>query len=147
MAFRSALPLIVFSLATFSAAVVDSTSPAGLWKTIDDKTGKPRGLVRIYEENGRLFGRVISSIDPAEANKSCIKCTDYRKDQPVVGMVILRSMQKRGEDYAGGDILDPETGSIYNCKLKLADQGRKLIVRGFLGVPWLGRNQVWLREE
>ncbi len=119
----------------------------GLWKTVDDRTGKVRGTVRIYEESGRLFGRVVSANDPAEAKERCTRCADERKDQPVVGMVILKSMTRRGNEYSGGNILDPDTGVVYRCKLTLADHGKELIVRGFIGFSLLGRNQIWLRQE
>ncbi len=144
---RIAFFVAAFTLAGAGAPAKDDSSATGLWKTIDDKTGKARGLVRIYEENGLLFGKVESSFDPAEANENCDKCTDERKNKPVVGMVIVRGMEKRGEEYSGGDILDPETGAVYRCKFRLAERGMKLIVRGFLGLPILGRNQIWLREK
>ncbi len=120
-------------------------TPVGRWKTIDDKTGKPKAIVRVYEENGRLFGRIEATLDP-KAKKVCDKCTDSRKDQPIVGMVILRGLSQHGGEYTGGDILDPDNGSVYRCKMRLTDQGAKLSVRGFIGFSLLGRSQVWTRE-
>jgi len=140
----AAVPLLAVLCLPVAAA---GQSPAGLWKTIDDKTGKPRGLVRIYEQNGQFFGRIQASFDPKETAERCDKCTDDRKDQPVIGMVILRRLKKSGAEYDGGDILDPDTGTIYRCKLRLEDQGRKLLLRGYLGISLLGRSQTWLRQE
>ena len=122
-------------------------SPAGVWRTIDDNTHKARGLIRLYEQNGEVFGRVEASFDPKEANEICERCSDDRKNKPVVGMVVMRNMKKRGAEYVGGDILDPDTGLVYRCKFTLEDGGRKLVVRGFIGISLLGRSQTWLRQE
>jgi uncharacterized protein (DUF2147 family) len=129
------------------ASGAGSGSPAGLWKTTDDKTHQPRGLVRLYEQDGAIFGKIEASFDPKEANEICDKCKDERRNQRVIGMVFLRNMRPQGQEYGGGDILDPDTGSVYRCKMTLEDNGQKLVVRGFLGVSLLGRSQTWIRAE
>jgi uncharacterized protein (DUF2147 family) len=136
---------ILLLLSSVHAQAADA-SPAGLWQTIDDKTGRPRGIVRIYEQNGELFGKVESASSPAEAHEVCDRCSGDRKNKPVVGMVILTGMKKNGGEYSGGEILDPDTGWIYRCKMRLADGGKKLILRGYLGISLLGRSQTWLRQ-
>jgi uncharacterized protein (DUF2147 family) len=128
-------------------SIAEELTPTGLWKTIDDKTGKPKGLVRIYEEKGRLFGKIERSFDPAHALEKCDKCPGDRKDRPMIGLVVLRGMEKHGNEYTGGDILDPDDGSVYRCKFKLMEQGKKLELRGFIGFSLLGRNQTWIREQ
>jgi uncharacterized protein (DUF2147 family) len=128
-----------------SAFLLQAETPVGLWKTVDDRTGKPRGIVRIYEESGKYFGKVEGSLDPAEANEICNKCTDDRKNKPVTGMVIMRSVKKAGEEYSGGDILDPDTGVVYRCKFRVLEHGAKLEVRAYFGVSALGRTQIWTR--
>jgi uncharacterized protein (DUF2147 family) len=127
-------------------AVEPDTAPLGRWKTVDDHTGKPRSIVALYESNGRIFGRVEAALDPEKAGRRCDKCKDDRKDQPIVGMVIIRNMRKNGAEFSGGDILDPDNGSVYRCKMRLTDDGTKLIVRGFVGFSLLGRSQTWFRE-
>jgi uncharacterized protein (DUF2147 family) len=122
-------------------------SPAGLWKTFDDRTHKARGTIRIYEENGTLSGRIESSFKPEEQTERCDKCSGDRKDAPIIGLVVMRGMRKEGSEYAGGDILDPETGSIYKCRLTLGSDGEKLFVRGYLGLSFFGRTQTWIRIE
>ncbi len=135
--------LVTFALTLLLGGEV---SPAGLWKTIDDKTGRARGFVRIYEQNGELFGKIESSLLPEEAREVCSKCSGERKNKPVIGMVILTGMKKEGQEYKGGEILDPDTGWVYRCKMRLEEGGKKLILRGYLGVSLLGRSQTWVRE-
>lgn len=130
-----------------AAAAASADSPLGLWRTIDDKTGKPRSVVRIFEEGGRLFGRIERGIDARENDRTCKLCTDERRDQPLRGMLIIRNMKRSGDEYVDGDILDPDNGSVYRSKMKLADEGRKLSVRGFIGVSLFGRSQTWEREQ
>ncbi len=127
------------------AASSDLLTPVGRWKTVDDKTGKPKAIVLIYTENGRLFGKVEATLDP-NAKKVCEKCKDERRNQAIIGMVILRGMVLHSGEYTGGDILDPDNGSIYRCKMHLEEHGSKLSVRGFIGFSLLGRSQTWTRE-
>ena len=136
---------LVFLSSAASLICADSITPVGRWKTVDDKTGKPKAIVVIYEDNGRLFGRVEATLDP-NGKKVCDLCKDERKMQPIVGMVILRGLTSHGAEYSGGDILDPDNGSVYRCKLRLQDDGNHLSVRGFIGFSLLGRSQVWTRE-
>lgn len=134
---------------TAPAAWADDASPAGLWKNIDDATGKPRALIRITESNGTLQGKIEKVFPgPNESqNPKCEKCEGANKDAPIVGLVILSGLKKDGEEYAGGQILDPDNGKTYSSKVRLTDAGKKLSVRGYLGVPMLGRSQTWLRQE
>jgi len=125
------------------------SSPAGLWKTVDDQSGKPKGLVRIREVNGQYEGK-IEKIFPAPGDEpapKCEKCDGARRNQPVLGLTFMWGLTKQGDEYQGGEILDPESGKIYRAKIKLVDGGKKLEVRGFLGISLFGRSQTWLREE
>ena len=133
-------------LAAGLLAADSGATPAGRWRTFDDKTGKAKAIIVLYEEKGLLFGRVETLVDP-DAVKICDKCSDERKGQPVTGMVVVRRMKKDGEEYTGGDILDPKNGSVYRCKMRLVDQGRKLSVRGYLGLSLFGRSQTWIRDD
>jgi uncharacterized protein (DUF2147 family) len=146
--FVSAAVFVLLS-AVAGFAWADVNSPTGLWKTIDDKTGKERSLVRITETNGVFEGRVEKIYDQPgdDPQHLCKECEGERKDKPIIGMTILWGLKKDGEQYAGGEILDPKNGSIYRAKMKLLDGGKKLEVRGFIGVSLFGRSQTWLREE
>ena len=136
-------------LAAPSSLHANELSPAGLWKTIDDSSGQVKGLVRIREANGRFDGK-IEKIFPKpgeDPRPRCDKCDGTRKNQPVLGMTILWGLARQADDYQGGEILDPENGKVYRAKMKLIDGGKKLEVRGFIGVSLFGRSQIWLREE
>jgi uncharacterized protein (DUF2147 family) len=124
------------------------TTPAGLWRTIDDATGKPKSLVRIVEQDGVLSGRIERLFDPdPKWDGRCDQCRDERKDQPVLGMTILTNLRKDRDEYGGGDILDPENGNVYRCTLRVAEGGTRLELRGFIGISLFGRTQIWLREQ
>ncbi|AHB74024.1 MULTISPECIES: DUF2147 domain-containing protein [Pandoraea] len=131
-----------------AAMAADNNSPVGVWKTIDDNTGKPKALVTISEQNGQLVGVITKGLGPNDdPERICTKCTDERKDQKMLGMQIIRGMQKDGDTYDGGTILDPENGKVYKCKMTVKDDGQKLDVRGYIGISLLGRTQTWEREQ
>ena len=131
------------------AAWAQNASPVGMWKTIDDETGKPKSLVRITEENGVLTGKIEKLFRPADQdqNPKCTACEGARKDQPIIGMTILSGLKKDGNEYTGGEILDPSKGKTYKSKAALKDNGSKLEVRGYIGAPMFGRSQTWVREQ
>ena len=141
----SAFVLLLGALITAQA----SESPVGVWRTIDDKTGKEKSLVRIVEANGELRATIEKLFrEPhEEPNPNCDKCPGERKNKPVLGMMIMTGLKKSGSEYDGGEILDPANGKTYRVKMWTAEGGKKLNVRGFIGVSLLGRTQVWVREE
>jgi uncharacterized protein (DUF2147 family) len=145
------LALSFLMAAAAVSALAQSATPAGLWKTIDDNTNKEKSLVRIVETNGVYSARVEKIVDPDSPKDAvCDKCSDERKDKPVVGMTIMRNVKPSADDKAvfeGGDILDPNNGKVYSVRLKPADNGAKLDVRGYIGAPLLGRTQTWIRAE
>jgi uncharacterized protein (DUF2147 family) len=143
----ASLAMLSVALCAAPATATEPVSPIGLWKTIDDKTGSARAIVRIYEQDGKLFGRIERSFTPGAENRVCDVCTDERKDQPIIGLIIIRNIQSKDGEYAGGDILDPDTGTIYRCKFRLAQDGARLIVRGYIGISLLGRSQTWQRQN
>lgn len=121
-------------------------SPAGLWKTHDDK-GKPTGYVRMLEENGVYTGVIEKGLETDKEDKYCTACKDERKDQKLVGMTMMKNVKANGGSYEGTEILDPFSGNTYRVKLKLKDAGQKMEVRGFVGVSLFGRTQIWERAE
>ena len=142
-----AKPLAALLAAAACALAHAQPTPVGLWKTIDDETGKEKSYVRVVEANGVLSGKVEKLLDPAKQEAKCDKCSDARKDQPILGMAILEGVRRHeGEGYwDGGTILDPNNGKTYRVRLTPKDGGKTLEVRGYLGPFW--RNQTWLRVE
>jgi uncharacterized protein (DUF2147 family) len=137
--------------AVFAAplAWAQDASPVGLWKTIDDSSGKPTALIRITENQGELTGKIEKLFRAADEdqNPKCAVCTDARKNQPILGMTIVSGLKKSGDEYTGGEILDPKNGKVYKSKLTVQEGGKKVEVRGYIGMPMFGRSQVWLRQE
>ena len=126
-------------------------TPAGLWKTIDDGSKKEKSLVRITDDGGVYSGKIEKLLDPAtKPDAVCEKCTDDRKDKPILGMIIITGVKQAANAadlWDGGSILDPNDGKVYKVRLSPIDGGKKLEVRGYIGMPLLGRTQTWLRVE
>jgi len=143
--------LLITALLVLTGSALAQVSPAGLWKTIDDNTKKERSLIRISEAGGVYTGKIEKSLDPeAKPSDVCDKCTDDRKDKPIVGLPLIRNVKQSADDQAlwdGGEIVDPDNGKTYKVRLKPIDGGKKLEVRGYIGMPMLGRTQTWLRVE
>lgn len=146
-----ASPLAAFLLVCLAApaAWADDVSPVGVWKNIDDATGRPRALIRITETNGMLQGQIekLFRLPEEDQTPHCDKCSGDKKDKPMLGMIILSGLKKDGYEYSGGEIVDPENGKTYRSKLTLIEDGKKLEVRGYIGMPMLGRSQIWLRQN
>lgn len=123
---------------------------SGVWQTTDDKTGKPRSLVRIVETAGEYSAIVEKGLLATDTGDAvCDKCTDERKGQKIIGMTIAKHLKKSTNSniYDSGEILDPENGKTYKCKMTLSQNGNELEVRGFIGFSLLGRSQTWKRVE
>lgn len=150
LTFKHAGVLAITLAATLmsSAARADNASPVGVWKNIDDVSGKSRALIRITEANGTLRGTVVKVFPgpDEDQNPKCGKCEGALKDAPIVGLRILSGLKKDGDEYTGGEILDPENGEVYSSSMQLIDGGRKLSVRGYIGISLLGRSQTWIRQ-
>nr|WP_240980453.1 DUF2147 domain-containing protein [Ramlibacter agri] len=131
-------------LAVTGSAFAQS-SPVGLWRNIDDKTGEAKAEIRITDNGGKLTGKIEKTLKK-DAKPTCDECKDERKGQPMAGLEIIRGVSKgTGEDWEGGKILDPENGKEYTVRLTPVEGGQKLQVRGYLG-PFY-RTQVWVRVQ
>ena len=133
----------IFCLMTF---LVNAQTVLGKWKTIDDETGGPKSIVEIYERGGKVYGKIVKLFRKPneEQDPVCDECDadDARYKKKIMGMEILKDMVKDEDEYVDGEILDPNNGKIYRCKLWL--EGKDLKLRGYLG-PFY-RTQTWVRE-
>lgn len=139
--------LILFFLCITTIGFAQNTSIIGKWKTIDDETNEPKSIVKIYSENGKYFGQIIELIikQGEDPDPVCDKCQDKdpRKGQPVKGMVIIKDLVEKNNEYEGGTILDPDNGKVYTCKIWVEDN--KLMVRGY--ISFFFRTQSWYKIE
>ena len=141
--------LAALALTVLAGGAFAQATPAGLWKTIDDETKQEKSLVRLVEAGGVVTGRIEKLLDPTKQDAKCDKCTDARKDKPVLGMTIVEGVKKDPAEshWDGGTILDPNNGKTYKVRMTPKDGGKALDVRGYIGAPMLGRTQTWIRVE
>ena len=141
--------IVALGFGLIAAIAQAQTTPAGLWRTIDDGSKKEKSLIRIVETGGVLSGKLEKLLDAADKPESvCDKCSDERKDKPLVGMTLIKGVkhnESNPERWDGGEILDPNNGKTYKVRLTPIEAGKKLEVRGFIG-PFY-RNQIWIRVE
>ncbi len=147
------ISLILGLAVLFSGEVFAQASPLGTWRTIDDRTGEPRSLVEIVREaDGTYAGYIREIFNEERRDGVCDECpSDWGHNEPLIGLKIIRDVRQRGNDYSGGQILDPEEGRIYGVRFNTSQNGQRLDVRGFIRVPLmgsaLGRTQTWERVE
>lgn len=143
---RSALALALVASAV--PAFAATNSPVGKWKTIDDKTHEVKSIVEITENGGVLEGKVLQVLKSEHGpHPVCAECDGERKNKPIEGMTIIWGLKQDGDEWSGGQILDPAKGKIYKLTLKLEDGGKKLDVHGYIGFSLIGRSQEWVRAE
>lgn len=131
-----------------SVAAMAQMTPVGLWRTIDDHDGTAKSEIRITETAGVVTGKIERDLNPkAKPDDKCVECKDERKDQPVIGLEILRDLKKAdGKDvWEGGTVLDPNNGKVYKAKVTPIEGGQKLQMRGYIGFFY--RTQTWIRIQ
>ena len=127
-------------LAIFISFSVSGQSIVGKWKTIDDKTGKVKSQVEIYQNGNQFFGKIIEITDPVKQEALCTECSGDQNGKKILGMLIINNLTKEDDEYGDGTILDPNNGKVYDCKVWL-DEAGELQVRGYIG--WFFRTQTW----
>lgn len=145
---RQAAVVAAFLAAAAPDVRSQTPTPAGRWRTIDDRTGETKSIVVLESNGSELTGRVERVFAPPapSTNPLCEKCSGNLKNQPIVGMQVLWGFRQDGDRYKEGRVLDPESGKVYRANLRLTDNGQSLQVRGFVGFSMLGRTQTWRRE-
>jgi uncharacterized protein (DUF2147 family) len=143
--------LSVFLCVFLGAAIVPlraaEPSAVGLWEQVDETSGKAESWFRITERNGVYEGAIVKIFyKPGEdQNWVCDKCEGAERGAPVLGLMLIKGMRRNGDTYEDGTIMDPRDGSVYRALMRLSADGRKLEVRGYLGISLFGRSQIWNR--
>lgn len=137
---------LLILLILVSSTQIYAQSILGKWKTVDDQTGKAKSIVHIYKENNKFCGRIIDIINVEAKKNLCEGCSGKKKDKPIMGMVIFNTLEKNGNVYSGGKILDPGGGSEYTCKIWIDEEHPNVLnVRGY--IAFFFRTQHWIRIE
>ncbi len=142
--YKSVLILLFFF---GSINFLSAQSVFGKWKTIDDRTGKPKGIINIYKKDGQMYGYIEKILEKGKEDALCVKCDGKLKDEPIIGMEIIKGGEKNEDgEWKGKHLFDPEQAMTFRFKIWLnPDNEDELKVRGYLA--FLFRTQTWLRVE
>ncbi|MFD2914816.1 DUF2147 domain-containing protein [Psychroserpens luteus] len=136
--------LIIITL-LISQSIVSQTI-FGKWKTVDDETGEEKSIVEIYQEEGKVYGKIIEIFDPVKRDLPCEFCEGEDYNKPVLGLNIIKDMEKSGDVYKKGTVVNPEDGKVYDCRIKLDDDNpNRLQLRGY--IAFFYRTQYWIRAN
>lgn len=137
--------ILTVLLITISVSV-NAQTIFGTWHSRNEDTGKIDSVVEVYEHNGKAFAKIIEIKNPDRKNAVCDLCEGKNKNKPILGLNILTGLQKDGDEWSGGQILDPRNGKIYKCYIQL-EGANKLKIRGYIGFALIGKTAYWERAE
>ena len=138
--------LVLLSLLMLSYFSMNAQGIVGKWKSIDDETGKAKSIIEIYKYGDKYYGKIVQLLTEENKDGVCRTCKTSYKNKNIIGLVIIKDMEKDGDTYEDGEITDPKTAKTYSCSMELVSQN-KLKVRGYLGFSLLGRTQYWYRVD
>ena len=138
--------LLILAVLSVSVSYGQKNGVTGKWRVIDDQTSKAVSIIEIYESQGKIYGKILEILNPKDRNKTCSNCEGADKDKPILGLVVMKGLEKDGDEYTNGHILDPKHGKLYKCYISLEEKD-KLKVRGYIGISLFGRTQYWHRVK
>lgn len=130
----------------FFSFSMNSQTIFGKWNTINDETGEVDSVIEVYKKNGKAYAKILEITNPEKQKAVCEKCEGANKNKPILGLEILTGLEKKDDEWSGGEILDPRNGKIYKCYIKLV-KPNKLKIRGYLGVSLFGKTKYWQRAK
>jgi uncharacterized protein (DUF2147 family) len=141
--------IVSFNAAASAAPATAEPNATGLWEQVDEKSGKAESWFRISEKDGVYQGNIVKMYpkpgDEPPEKWLCSKCEGAEHNAPVLGLALIKGMQRTGLKYENGTIMDPRDGSVYRALMELSPDGQHLEVRGYLGISLFGRSQTWNR--
>ncbi len=138
--------LVLLSLVLFSYFGMSAQGVIGKWKSIDDETGKAKSIIEIYKKGDKYYGKIVELLTEQNRDGVCRTCETEYKNKNIIGLVIIKDLEKDGDTYEDGEIMDPKNAKTYSCYIEL-ESPNKLKVRGYIGFSLLGRTQYWYRVE
>lgn len=137
--------LLLFGIAFFCLQLGNAQTVFGKWKTIDDRNGQPKAIIKVYKEGNKMQGVVQKILEEGRENAKCEKCEGDLKDKAIVGMKIIKDVEEEEDGvWKGKTLFDPEQAMTFRCKIWLnPNNPNELMVRGYLA--FIYRTQTWLR--
>ncbi|MBD8010294.1 MULTISPECIES: DUF2147 domain-containing protein [Acinetobacter] len=144
--------LVLMFFVTMMSGMIYAQDLTGTWQQIDDKTGSPKAIIEIRQNDNGTFAGKIVKVTPRPGytpQKTCNKCPAPYTNQPILGMDVLTGLKnvEGTNNYEKGRVIDPLSGKIYDAKVRLSANGKRLTLRGYVGVSALGRSQTWIRQD
>ncbi|MCF4102781.1 DUF2147 domain-containing protein [Gillisia sp. M10.2A] len=139
-------PILYFLMILFISLNTQAQSVIGEWRTINEETGKANSIIKIYEDNGEICGKVVRILKEEDRDRRCTKCEGDLKDKPIEGLVVMRGLEKDGQEYVNGEVTDPKSGKVYKCKIWLNENNPDILnIRGY--IAFFYRTQTWERAK
>ncbi len=135
----------LFLILFLTASLSQSQNITGKWYSIDPDTNEKESTIEIYQQNNKVFAKIISLLKDEDKGKVCDQCTGKDKDKPIEGLIIIKGLSKDGDEWNDGKILDPKNGKYYKCYITLEEKN-KLKIRGYIGFSLIGRTEYWFRK-